>query len=497
MSDLKQQVLELTFAEVGIRLTGPSFRRAVFSDHIETYFDGGVRGGKTTAGDAKLKGIADWRAFEGSTESLLFWVVGRTYELCHQEMEYLYKWAMKATTYRVTQWNHPQEGQWTLGWEQMTMTGQLMRVVVETKSAEKDEGLASVAPDAILVAEAGQCSPVIRDRVLERASEKGAPIIYSGTLENDEQTEQYAWFIENSSAALDEPSASVGAYSLPSWENEELYGSCLPQIGANPLYAEWCPEGEHGEAHSMLDHPVMRRLQVELASEEFDRRYGGKPVGLQFKVYPTVGEHLMQDVPDNTTWIGRVGGLDYGTVHPTVLVACTIAYDEQDSLLGKDAPQGVLWVREVWFNGGNDPGDTYQLESNKKRLSLKWGIREWGADPNEKFAAKNDPLVESVSGTDGSRNYRINLLKTRINLNKLRFDQRGEGCREAMEEMTHIHRYKTRAGKLELRRSKDDRTAGIENCCEVKDGIRRAPMPKPYTIKHSHTRRPREVARWL
>ena len=485
----KLQLLELTMAEVGVNLSGAGFRSALVSEHIETYIDGGVRGGKTKLGAGKAKALADWHAFLADRDELLGWLVAPTYELAHQGMTYLREMAEKASACRLVRWNAPGAGQWTLVWDQMTTLGKMMRVTLETKSAEDPDKLASVAPDFVWIDEAGACPPVIRDRAMERASEKGAPIWYSGTLENDEQKEQFAWFIENSKTALEDPSPSVGAYSLPSWDNVELYGSCLNVIRANPLYAEWCPDDNHGEAHSRLDHPSMKRLQHELPDEEFRRRYGGEPIGLQLRVYDYDFESMVDDVPPGTRWVGKAGGLDYGSVHPSTLVATTLEYDPRDEMLGKDAPKGILWIHEVWINDSKDPGDTYRLKQAQHNLSLKYGIRQWSVDPNEKFLAKNDPMAQNVSGTDGSRNYRINLLKTRFRMGKVKFVRGGPGIEELLWELRNYHRYKTRAGKLELKRDKDDRVASVENVAELFDGIKKVEIPKAQSISFGSGRR--------
>lgn len=483
---------------VGIDLRGQSFTTALRSRHIETFIIGGVRGGKTTCGDAKIKEDANWHALIGDSKERLYWVVAAQFELCHQEMEYFEEWARKDGMCRIRQWNHPQEGQWTLVYDQLTSNGSMMRVTIETKSAERDEGLSSVAPDGILVAEAGQCPPAVRSRVLERASEKGAFIVYQGTLEDDSLKPQYAWYVEESNAAKDDPSISKGAYSLPSWENMALYGDCLKQRAANDLYTEWCPDDAHGPAHSGLAHPVFRHLVATIPHDEFRRRYGGEAVGLQFSVYKGLDE-LVLPCPSERM-IGAYGGIDYGTVHPTALVAVTMQYDPLDSNSPKDQPQGIMWVREVRFNDSSDPGDTVWLDRQKQQLKDRWNIRRWGVDPNERFMArkmnvKRGEIVEAVRVDAGSREMRIAATKTRLSLGKLKFDESGPGVRQLVEEMKSVHRYKTRSGELVLKRDKDDRTAALEDAVEVADGITYREPPKSTSIKYGHRRRSYQKAR--
>ena len=478
---------------VGVDTTGPSFRQALLGDHIETVIIGGVRGGKTTCGDGKFKKDHDWHAFLGDTKERLYWVVAAQYELCHQEMEYFHRWAEKDGMCRIRQWNHPGEGQWTLVYDQLTTGGHVQRITFETKSGEKDEGLSSVAPDGILVAEAGQCPPALRSRVLERASEKGAFIVYQGTLEDDEAKPRYAWYVELAQEALDNPTPSLGGYSLPSWENKAIYGSCLKQIAANPLYAEWCPKDTpHGEAHSELNHPVFRRLMTILPRDEFRRRYGGEPVGLQFAIYKNLDE-LVLPCPTERM-IGAYGGIDYGTVHPTAIVACTLQYDPMDANSPKGQPQGILWVREVRFNDSSDPGDTSWLDRQKQQLKDRWNIRQWGVDPNERFMARSmnarpGEIVTAVRIDAGSREMRIAATKTRLSLGKLKFDESGPGVRELVEEMKNVHRFKNKNGELVLKREKDDRTAALEDVVEITDGVGPAMKIETKAISYGSGRR--------
>ncbi len=513
LSEMREQLGRQLLPMVGIDLGGNSFCRAMFAKHIEEYIIGGVRGGKTTCGAGKGKEDSDWHAFLGDRVPCdcrvpgqksspcpvcgarwgrLGWVAAPTYEQTHQEMEYLNSWAMTDAACRVVQWNHPNEGQWTLVWDQLTTVGKLMRVTVETKSGDKEEGLSSVAPDWIILAEAGQCGPGLRKVCLERLSETGGWLLYEGTLEDEENKPQFAWYVENSAAALDNPTPSVGAYSLPSWENHKIYGDCRRQLAAEPLYAEWCPDGEHGTEHSGLNHPVMRRLLTILPRDEFDRRYGGKPVGLQFAVYRGLDELLLPCPSERMA--GAYGGIDYGGEHPSAIVACTMQHDPLDATAPKDTPQGIMWVREVWFNDSADPGDPTPLRRAKQLLADRFSIRKWGVDPNERYLALRENMdqgssVEAVSLNSGSRDYRINLTKTRISLGKLKFDESGPGVKQLLAEMKKVHRYKTRSGELKLARVLDDRTAALEDAIEIADGIRMRSIPKPQDVSFGSRRR--------
>ncbi len=469
----------------GVSLESESFCRALYAEHAEQIDTGGVRGGKST--DAASKPVKDiaWHNFLGDREELLYWVIGPDYRGAQQEMKYLATWSRKLG-WTVTAENTPNNGSWQLGLlvPPLEAGRKALRVMIETRSAEDTERLASVAPDGILVCEAGACSPDVREKCLERAGEKGAWIVYTGTLENDEQKPVYAWYSDLAQAWADNPTRAHGAYRLPSWENLAIYGSCITQITNNPAFAEFCPDEEHGPKHSGLEHPTMRQARQELPDNVFRRRYGGEPVGLQMQVYPQLdAKMLLLDMPEHMRspgyrWLAKAGGLDYGTVHPSALVVVTVAADEFDRYADKAAARGVAWVRECWFNDSDRPGDTFALGSARARLSVKYGVRRWGADPNEKYIAQNDASVESVSGSDGSRNYRINLTGSRLDHDTLFYDQRGPGVRDLYQEMARVHRYKTRQGELKLRRDKDDRTAALEDAIELLDGLKPLKLPQ-------------------
>ena len=84
--------------------------------------------------------------------------------------------------------------------------------------------------------------------------------------------------------ALANPTAHMQAFTCPTWENEALYANCLE--GANsivndPTLADWCPDGEHGEGHAGLAHPMIRKLKERWKDRprDWDKRFGGKPQG--------------------------------------------------------------------------------------------------------------------------------------------------------------------------------------------------------------------------
>ena len=500
----RREVAVATLEACGLRLDSPSFQRAAFAQHAEQIDTGGVRAGKSTDAASKVTVDMAVHALLGDKKQLLYWIIGPDYPQAREEFRYILSWCKdKLRNWAVDSPSMPQEGQWS-----MTLTTTALDeddkpfrlvVVVETKSAMHTERLGSVAPNGILVVEAGQCPESVREKCIERAGEKGAWIAYTGTLENDELKPVFTWYSDLAQAWQEDLTPAHGAYALPSWENVEIYGNCLKQTAGNEALKSYCPDDNHGPAHSGLNHPSMRCAKQTLDDATFMRRFAGKPVGLQFKVYPQLkfweqqGESLLCPFEPQGRLLKAVGGEDFGDVHPSVLTVAQLYEDPRDVDLPKEAPKGILWIRECWFNGGDFSGDTFELNRNKARMKREWDCWQWLVDPNERFAANNDPWSENVSGSAGSRQFRLGLLGARLTMKKVRFDIAGPGVKDAYEEMDGVHRKKLRSGELQLVRDKDDRTATIENIVEGVDGAPYVPMPKQSRIRFakrpSYTRR--------
>ena len=195
-------------------------------------------------------------------------------------------------------------------------------------------------------------------------------------------------------------------------------------------------------------------------------------------------------------WVDATGGIDYGTVHPTAL--SVITWTAVVGPIAQGAPKDIGWIREVWFNDGEQAGNTELLNINRAGLERTYGIRIWGVDPNERFLARSDPTsgvrrlttaqALNVSGSQRSRDYRIGLTGTRFDACTLLFDKNGRGVPEAYEEAKRVHYYKNQLGQLVLRREHDDRTAALENAVEVKDGTRRLVAPQSGRVIMSNAR---------
>ncbi|MDP3703290.1 MAG: hypothetical protein Q8R78_02760, partial [Candidatus Omnitrophota bacterium] len=224
--------------DVGLDLS-PEFVHALDCDSDEQIWTGGVRAGKSTGAASKVYTFPKvWRG------NALVWIVGPTYQATEKEMTYLASWFRKAG--RLRDFGSATDSSWRIVLRNGT--------VIETRSAQHPERLASDAPDLIIVAEAGQCAPKIRDALLGRALEKNAPILYTGTLETDDNKPRYAWYETLASEWSQHPSPEHQAVSLPSWSNRTVF-----------------PDGEH-------DFKI-ERLRADLDKYTFARMVEGRPVG--------------------------------------------------------------------------------------------------------------------------------------------------------------------------------------------------------------------------
>ena len=447
---------------VGLDLT-PEFFTPLLARPREKIVIGGWRGGKTSELAAEAQCEIAAKVISQSTTPFLIWLVGPDYVQTHEEFRYLEEWNRKLGW--LISASMPGEGQW-----QMKLKG---NITIETKSAAHYERLGSVAPDFIGVCESGQVSDLVRTMLIGRSAQKRARIVYTGTLEDDEGHQQWAWYQEKAlewangaecqNARLHDCKAEHAAFSLPSWANRAVFAGGR-------------------------DDPEIKRMELEFDPFTFARRIAAIPTGVQFQVYHQLNELELEDCPPDIRWIDGAGGIDYGTDHPTTLSVIKVAFDPRDAEFHFKAPQGIAWVVESWLTD-IDPGDHYRLNAEKQRLAHKWGIYKWGTDPNERFMARQYGAT-AVSGSAGARGARIGLVQARLNLGKLRFWKGGAGTAELKSEMQRIHKRKLRDGELKLVTNLDDRTAALEDAVEVLDG---APgivsLGKPTNLVRPYPRR--------
>ena len=443
----------------GINLTiSPEFKEVLDSVKYEEKFVlGGVRGGKSTYVAADI--ITDGRFWAGmlprkgmDPTPFLVWIVGPTYVGAHKEMEYIHNWSMKLNLKKS----------FVGGGEGAQRLELNNGAIVETRSAQHKERLASDAPHKIYVVEAGQVGPGVREQLQGRALENDAQIIYSGTLEDSENTPRFAWYEKTAAhwkkhrpgdhcEECDIDGGKKLAFSLPSWSNLAVF-----------------PDGE--------DDAKIQRLKRDLDPFTFDRMVRGIPSGVQHPAYPQLahGESRLRVVPEGTNFVKAAGGADYGAVHPSALVVVSLT-DERivnlSELSGNET--NVAWVRECWWDGEGVKtdliGDTARLKAQKFRMSRTYKAYQWSVDPNERFMA-GDLLAEAVRMGAGTRDNRIGQVKSRLNNWTLYFDMDGPGVAGLYEEMKRVHYKVGNNGELALVRLEDDRTAALENAIDNLDG---------------------------
>ncbi|CAN5442096.1 hypothetical protein BH10CHL1_BH10CHL1_18030 [soil metagenome] len=202
---------------------------------------GGIRAGKSKS--TAMEMIAECAVANG-----LIWIVGPDYEQCKPEFEYMFA-PLKALGL-VAKESRPEKG---------SRSFELVNGCrVQTKSSDDADSLASFAPHALLMVEAGQQTLETYLKIIERGLEHNAKIILSGTFEKAD-----TWYAE-----LWEKWQGVNAeggcsFSLPSWSNTKLF-----------------PGGRN-------DYKI-KRLEDTMPEELFMERCGAipyKPAGLVFRKF--------------------------------------------------------------------------------------------------------------------------------------------------------------------------------------------------------------------
>lgn len=201
---------------------------------------GGVRAGKSTWAAMELLKYAHIR--DG-----LIWIIGPDYDQARAEATYMH--SVLAGMGLVRKSSFPSQGacSFTLDWGSK----------IETVSTSQDiEHIATYAPDAIAIVEAGQQPYEVYEKCLERALEKDAPILISGTLEKN----KYPWYAQKYREWQGYNEADAVSYSIPSWSNLSKF-----------------PGGR--------DDPKIKRMEAELSESKFLERCAAvplKPSGLVF-----------------------------------------------------------------------------------------------------------------------------------------------------------------------------------------------------------------------
>lgn len=158
-------------------------------------------------------------------------------------------------------------------------------------------------------------------------------------------------------------------------------------------------------------------------------------------------------------------GVDYGTVHPSAVVAVS-----RDST-------GRYWVRACWAENG---GDVDALAYAVAQQSDDYGIKRHRVriDPNQRGLADKFRWNAALLG-DGSRANRIGLLTRLLNSGGIFFDVAGPGISELFAEMRAYHWEKQENATQEKWvpvRKNDDRVAALEYAIEELEGTNRQPL---------------------
>lgn len=468
-------------------LTWPSLIERTCDERSEKTYGGGWRGTKSASAclDAQYwVNLALTRPPTSFADTHLLWLVGPDYEQCTEEFDYLRKWSRACGW--IVQASDAQEGSLRMLISHPKLPGV---VEVITKSAKNEESLGSVAPEFIIVCEAGQISETARDRIRGRASTHNARIIWSGTFENKDGKATYAWFERYAKQYLDHPTPRRVAYSLPIFENIAVYGDCRTMIDDDDtLGHEFCPDDNHGPAHSGVNadgvplHPKLREIYDDCKAIDpelihWRKYYCGEPVGTLNPVYPWAALDKLHDLSQNirlvsmSAWQKRIGvefkwttanmagGMDPGRIHPAGL--CVGAINQF----------GDTWVRRTVKDttASNDSMWAWQ-----KQLTREIGGHEkafhWGGDRVGTMYVATYENVTAMSGNVRQREARVKVVngiafpRADAPHGHLFFDADDPGNILLFEEMQLVHRI-IRADGQEVYdfRSGEDLVAAFEN----------------------------------
>lgn len=204
---------------------------------------GGVRAGKSMSTAMECHRYT-------ATPGGLGWLVAPDYEQARPEFDYLFQCYKDLGLIDDNSVSYPSRGscKFSVNWREGKFTW-------ITKSSTDPVSLASYAPDVVVMCEAAQQTHEAFLKCLERATQKNAPVILSGTFESS-----LGWY-----ADLWErwqginPEAGV-SFSLPTWSN-------LAEFPAGRV------------------DPKLKSIEATMPPDLFQERYGGvpcKPKGLVF-----------------------------------------------------------------------------------------------------------------------------------------------------------------------------------------------------------------------
>jgi len=207
---------------------------------------GGVGAGKSDATSRKADAYS-------ATPNGLGWIIGPNYELAKPEFDYLLNPYLELGIVDPSSVTNSARGS-----RKFRLTNEWGGFTWETKSATDIVGIAGRRPDIVIITEAAQHPHEMYFKAMERAAEKRAPVIFSGTFEGS-----YGWYAEQWSI-WQGPNVDGGeSFSVPTWTNTYKY-----------------PGGRND--------PEILRLERTMPPDVFQERFGGvpcPPVGLVFKEF--------------------------------------------------------------------------------------------------------------------------------------------------------------------------------------------------------------------
>lgn len=188
----------------------------------------------------------------------LGWIIGPNYDLARPEFDYLLDIYLDAEEMIGPLIDHDTVSRTQKAGCSFKMLPQYGGFQWMTKSADNPTAIAGRRPDVVVLTEAAQHPEEMFFKALERAAEKRAPVIFSGTFEGS-----YGWYAEQWESWQGPNPEKGESFSVPTWTNRKIY-----------------PGGR-------LD-PEILRLERTMPPDVFQERFGGvpcPPVGLVFKEF--------------------------------------------------------------------------------------------------------------------------------------------------------------------------------------------------------------------
>lgn len=213
----------------------------------------------------------------------------------------------------------------------------------------------------------------------------------------------------------------------------------------NPAY--FLPTGHTTE----LGAAYLARLQG-MTGTRYQRFYLGEWVGMENAIYADLLDAPRQfvPIPDNVRFGGWGGsGLDYGRVHLSAITPGTLGSD------------GHLWIRACWAENG---GGLQEIKDADRKHRSLYKVRYGVTDPIQEVLAQ-ELGYRAAKGNAGSRKARIEIMRSLLADDIIRFDRYGPGMQELWDEM-FMYRFEIRETDTSIDevvvRKDEDRVASLE-----------------------------------